>query len=87
METKAALVGSNRAVELHSVTLVHLHLALIIYPGNTEHYYSFRLYKPFKKSRFFVLWMLFHYGFKRSEDLCCRLMKLRFARIVFLKIF
>ena len=36
METKTALIGSDRAVELYAETVVDLDLALVIYPGNSE---------------------------------------------------
>ena len=36
MEAKAALVRSDRAVELYTETIVDLDLALVVNPGNTE---------------------------------------------------
>ena len=45
METKSALVRTDGAVELYSVALVYLNLAIVIYPGYTEGYDSLRLGK------------------------------------------
>ena len=36
METQSALVGAYGTVELHAITDVHMHLALVIHPGHTE---------------------------------------------------
>ena len=37
MEPQTALVGADGAVELDAVAVVHLNLALVVHPGNTEH--------------------------------------------------
>ena len=36
MESQTALVGTDRTVKLHAETVVHLHLPLVVYPGNAE---------------------------------------------------
>ena len=36
METQAAFVGADGAIELHTVTNVYLYLALVVDPGHTE---------------------------------------------------
>ncbi len=36
MEAQSALIGADGAVELHTVTQVHLHLTLVIHPRHAE---------------------------------------------------
>lgn len=36
MEAAAALVGTDRGIELHAVAHIHVILALMILPGDTE---------------------------------------------------
>ena len=47
MQTETALVGTDCGVELYAVTAIHLHLAIIIDPCNTEGDESFRLNESF----------------------------------------
>ena len=50
METQSALVGSDRAVKLYTVSLVYLHISLIIHPRNLEGNNSFRLCKTLQNT-------------------------------------
>ena len=47
METQTALVRTDGAVELYTVTEVHLYLALIIHPWHTESDDALRLHDAF----------------------------------------
>ena len=47
MEAQTALVRADGAVELHTVTDVHLYLTLIVYPGHTEGRDALRLHDAF----------------------------------------
>ena len=59
-KSQTALVRSNSAVELISVTFVNLHLTGIVNPYNSEGNASFRLYQSFQKSSLFVFRMFLH---------------------------
>ena len=54
METKTSLVRSDCAVELYTIALVYLYVALIIYPRNLEGDNSLRLYKTLQDTSFAV---------------------------------
>ena len=82
METQAALIRTDGAVELHPVPLVDLYFALIVYPGNAEHDHPFRLDKAFQKPRLFILRVGFDRRFEAVQHFRCRLMKFRFVRIL-----
>ena len=55
MEAKTSLVGTDRAVELHAVTVVNLNLTLVIYPRNAEEDGALGSGETLKKSLFPVL--------------------------------
>ena len=50
METQAALIWSDGAVELDPVSLVHLDSSIVIYPRYPERYNSFRLRETLKNT-------------------------------------
>ena len=58
METQTALVGTDGAVKLHTVTEVHLHLAFVIYPGHTESDDALGLYDALDNLGFLKFGML-----------------------------
>ena len=84
VETQAALVRADGAVELNAVAFVHLHVALIVYPGNAEHDDPFRLDQPLQKPRLFVLRVGVDRGFEAMQYLRYRLMKFRLVRVLLL---
>ena len=49
MQTNAALVGADGAVELDAVAVVHMDLALIVHPGHPEHDHPLRRGQPLQK--------------------------------------
>ena len=61
METKSALIRSDRTVELAAIAFVYLHLAVIVNPCNTERKHTLRLNKSFKKTAFLIFRMSFNY--------------------------
>ena len=62
METQTALVGTDGRVELNAVTAVHLHVAVVIHPGNAEHDGTFGLNQTLQDAPLFDGRILCHHG-------------------------
>ena len=58
MESQAALVGTDRTVKLHTETVVHLHLSLVVYPGNAELYDPLRNRQTLQQRFFSVCFLI-----------------------------
>ncbi len=85
VETEAALVWANGAVELDAVAVVYLHLSLIIHPGNAEHDDSLRCRQSLQKRTLAVcVLVLLDYDGQRIHNLRHSLDKLRLIRILLL---
>ena len=56
MEAQSALIRPDGAVELNTEAAVHLHLAVIVYPGHSEHNLPFRLDQPFQQGLLPDIW-------------------------------
>lgn len=67
MEAEAALVWSDGAVEFHTVSAVHLNLALVIDPRHAEQDGSFRFHDPFQNRVVFILGIRSQNRFDRAE--------------------
>ena len=81
VEAQAALVRSDRGVELDAVTAVDLHLALIVRPSDTELHHALRLDEALEHSRLLILRVLLDYGLKAFEDLANGLQEFRLIAI------
>ena len=54
VQAQTAFVGADGGVKLHAVAAVYMHLAMIVYPRNTEHDLPFRLNQPLQQAGFLV---------------------------------
>ena len=83
MQTKTALVGTDCAVELNSVTCVDVYLTVIVDPRNTELDLSFGIDKSFKESLSAeLLLVLFDNRSERFKNLLDCLMEFILHRIL-----
>ena len=82
VETKPALVGSNRRVELHAVALVHAHLALVVNPRHAEDENPLRHHDALQNRRLLVLRIRLEDGIERREDFLDRLKEFGLVRIL-----
>ena len=83
METKTALVRSDRAVELYAVSAVDLNLSVVIGPRNTEFDLALRLGQTLKQGEFSVLILvLLDDRANGLQNFADRLMELRLSRIL-----
>jgi len=82
MKTETALVRSDCAVELNTVTAVNLDLTLIIYPSNSEHDLTLRLYDPLKNVLLLDVRTLVDDGLQRLKELMYCLVELRLRGIL-----
>ena len=81
MEAQAALVRSDRGVELDAIAAVHLDLALVIGPSDTELHHALRLDEALEYARLLILRVLLDYGLKAFEDLANGLQEFRLIAI------
>ena len=75
METKSTLVGADGTVELDTEATVHLRVAVIVHPGNSEVNEAFRFHDALHDGD--VLGVGLKHGLERFKDLLYRLMKFR----------
>ena len=87
MKSKTALVWSDSRVELNSETSVYLSLAVVVYPGYTEHDLSFRLNDSFEYACINEIRSFFNYGLKALENFRYCLNEFGLACISFLNCF
>ena len=57
MEAQAALVRSDRVIELDAEASLDMHLSCIVSPGDTEHDHSVRLHQSLEQSGVTVLFL------------------------------
>ena len=81
VEAQAALVRSDGGVELHAVTTVHLHLALIIGPGHAELHHALRLDDALQHACLLVLRVLLDHRLDGLEHLAYSLQELRLVAV------
>jgi hypothetical protein len=58
VETDTTFVRADSIVELHAITKIGLHVAVVVGPGHTERENSVRLYHTLNDTGFFKLRML-----------------------------
>ena len=85
MESQASLVRSDGAVELYTVSGIHLYLSLVIYPRNTEFQLSLRINDSLQQSfsAEFLLICINSPDLKGLQNLFHCLMELRLCGILF----
>ena len=83
MEAQSSLIRPDRAVELHPVAPVYVHLPRVVLPHDPELDHPFRLHHPLQQRHFFVLRMPIHHRLQRRQHLFHRLQKLRLVRVLF----
>ena len=54
MEAEAALIRSDRVIELHAKRAVDLHVPGIVHPGHTENDDAVRFGQPFENARLLI---------------------------------
>ena len=82
MESYTSLVGTDRAVHLHSVASVYLDLAFVIKPWDSEDDDSFRFHDSFKDLLFHKVRVLYDVWGYTFENLTYGLMEFLFVRIL-----
>ena len=81
MKTKAALVRTDCAVELHTVAAVNVDSAVVIDPRHTEHGCLFRGDKALQKRGFLIFRVAFHGGGNGVEHFRQRLAEFRLIAV------
>ena len=82
VEAQPAFVGSDRVVELHAEPAVDLHIAVVIFPGHTEHHYPVGFDNPFVNLGLDELRMLGNGRFEGGQHLFDGLMELRLCWVL-----
>jgi hypothetical protein len=85
MKPQAALVGTNRVVELDPPSPVGPNIALIVFPGDAKDHNPIRLGHPFQNLSLLVLRMILQKGNNRLSDFLNGLMKFGFVGVAFAK--
>ena len=75
------LIRSDRAVELHAVAAVYLHLTGIVHPRHTEGDDALRLHQALDQTGLLILGVLFHNGLDALQHLAHSLQELRLVGI------
>ena len=84
MQAESALIGSNRAVELHAVSGVHLNLSLVIHPRYAEDHLTLRIHQSFQQGILSVSFLIrLDHDSEGFQNFLYRLMEFR-LRGVFL---
>ncbi len=83
MESDSALVGTDRRVELAAVSAVHLDLAFVVDPRDSELDESFGLDDSLDYAGVDIIWSCFDDFLDRSQDFFDRLVEFRLAGISF----
>jgi len=81
METNAAFVWPDGAVELNAEAAIDLHLTFVVHPGNAEHELPFRLDNAFQDFGFGKFRILVNHRLNGLCDLTDSLMELDFSRV------
>ena len=81
MEPQAALVGANGRVELHAEAAVHLHLAVVVHPGHTEHDLALGLGDALQNTGSLILGVCLDHRLQGGEHFGGSLDKLRLVGI------
>ena len=76
MEAETALVGADGGVELHPVSPVHMHLAVVVHPGHPEADHALRLHEHLDDAVPLVLRMLLDDQIQALQNLQDRLVEL-----------
>ena len=82
MKPQTALIGTNGAVELHTVANVHMHFATVVDPWHPERDNALRLDNALHNLGFFKLWMLVVHVLYGNEHFSHSLKILQFARML-----
>ena len=82
VQSQAALIRPNCAVELHSHATVHLHFALIIHPRNAENDLALGLNNALQNAGSFVFRLLLENRLQRFQDFLHCLQKFRLIRVL-----
>ena len=85
METKTALIRSDRRIKLYAVTSVYLYISFVIFPYHFKLDQSFRFDDTFDHSIFFIFRILFYQRLQRFENLKDRLQIFGLIWITFCK--
>ena len=84
METQAALVGADGAVELHTPAPVDMGLPLVVAPGHAEFHHPVRRGHPLQDGILFIFGVLGDDRFQRGQDFLHGLDELGHRAVVFL---
>ena len=84
VEAQAAFIRADGGIHLHAVASVHLHLALVVHPGNAEHNDAFGLYKAFQQALLHVFRILRQKGLQAAEDFFDGLVEFRLVGVALL---
>jgi len=81
METNAALVRPDGAVELNAESAVYMYHTVVVDPGYPEYNLTFRFDNPVEYAGLIELRIPFGYGFEGLKDFPYCLVKFLFARV------
>ena len=84
MEAQTALVRADRGVELHAVAAVHLHLALVVGPGDAELDHALRFDDALEHASLLVFRVLGDNRLKALEDFLDGLQELGLVAVALL---
>ena len=83
MKAQTAFVWPDRAVILHAIADIYMHLPFIVHPWDTELNLPLRLYKPLKKRILTeLLFICLNDNSQRLKHLFHRLMEFRLRRVL-----
>ena len=86
METNAAFVGTDGVVELHAVTEIHVHIAVVIDPWHAKGQNAVGFHEAFHQTHFLKFGMFVIDVLHGGEHLLHGLKKFRFVGMTFLQI-
>ena len=81
VKPQAAFVGTQRSIELHAITAVHMPLMVVILPGHAKFDHALGLNHALQQRSFFIFGVHTDDRFQRGQYLFHRLQKFRFIRI------
>src|SRR5690606_4904786 len=81
MKTDSSFIRPDRRIHLNSETAVDMDFTFVIYPWNTENYYSFCFYHSFQELHALIVFSAFYERNHGNGDFFYSLQKLRLVRI------
>ena len=87
MKSQSTFVGAYGTIELHSKTLIHMNLTIIVFPCYSEHNDTLWFYDSLKDLVLHVFWILLNHRYKSVQHLSYCLMEFWLCWIFLLHFF